>query len=63
MCARVTDLDWSYESRMCVYVWMLDYREENRQVGRVRRHSSPDQRGDQGRGESGSISCAVHLFA
>lgn len=61
MCVHVTDLDWSYESGMCVLVF--NYREEDRQVSCVRCHSPPNQRGDQGRGESGSVSRAVHLFA
>ena len=46
----------------CMYLGLI-YREEDRQVSCVRCHSPPDQRGNQRRGESGSVSCAIHLFA
>lgn len=46
-----------------ISVFVLNYREENRQISSVRCHPPPNKRGDQRRGESSSISCAVHLFA
>lgn len=44
-------------------VFLFHYREADGQVGRVGSHSPPNQRGDQRRGESGSVPRPVHLPA
>lgn len=59
-CADIRALVWPCD---VTTVFVFNYREENGQVSCFRCHSPSDKRGDQGRRESGSIPCAVHMFA
>lgn len=59
-------MNWEVASvNACVWliIFASNYRKADRQVSRVGCHSPPNQCGDQRRGESGCLSCAVHLSA
>lgn len=64
---RIGRLPWTDDHRSAHIVRrdgrLVQFGEAYRQVGRVGRHPAPYFRGDQGRGESGALSCPVHLSA